>query len=143
MKPSPVFKVVVTIISVALLMGGSLLIAAEQTPAASQEMVSHAVVAAKILPQLKNENPEVRAAMARLLGEMCCKDAVNALVELMKTDKVAGVRMIAANALAKAKDYRIIADIREQAEKDGNKTVRTVLRAIADQMERDKSLASS
>ncbi|HOT96498.1 MAG TPA: HEAT repeat domain-containing protein [bacterium] len=143
MKRNPVFQVMVTVMIVALVTGGSLALAAEQTAATAQEMVPHAVVAAKILPQLKNENPEVRAAMARLLGEMCCKDAANALVELMKSDKVAGVRMIAANALAKAKEYRVIVEIREQAQKDQNKTVRTVLNAIADQMEREKSLASS
>ncbi len=143
MKRNPVVEVVVTLLFVAFVMGGSLVLAAEQSQAPGQEMVPHAVVAAKILPQLKSENPEVRAAMARLLGEMCCKDATNALVELMKTDKVAGVRMIAANALAKAKEYRVIAEIRDQAQNDQNKTVRTVLKAIADQMEREKSLASS
>jgi HEAT repeat protein len=141
MKSKMRVRVLAAVMMVALVAVSSLAVAEEKAQA--QKPVDQAQVAAKIMPMLKSDNPEVRAAMARLLGEVCCKEAVEALVTVMKTDEAAGVRMVAANALAKSKDYRVIADMREQAKQDQSKTVRTVLNAIADEMEREKNLASS
>ncbi len=97
----------------------------------------------KLVANLKHENLEVRAKAAEKLGEKCCKDAVAPLVEMMKSDTDAGARIVAANALAKIKDYSVITAMREQAAKDANKTVRYALNAIADQMEKEKPKANS
>jgi len=102
--------------------------------------------AAKLLPYITHQKIQVRAAIAELLGENCCKGAADALVNLMKTDEVPGVRMVAAQALAKAKVYSAIAEMRDQARKDDNQTVRHVLTALAAELEiqngTEKSLAA-
>jgi len=54
--------------------------------------------------------------------------------------------MVAAQALAKAKVYSAIAEMRDQARKDDNQTVRHVLTALAAELEiqngTEKSLAA-
>ena len=65
------------------------------------------------------------------------------LVEMMKSDSEAGARIVAANALAKIKDYSVIAEMRQQATTDASKTVRYALNAIADQMEKEKPRTNS
>jgi HEAT repeat protein len=97
----------------------------------------------KLVASLKHENLEVRAKAAEKLGEKCCKEAVTALVDMMKNDTNSGARIVAANALAKIKDYSVITTMREQATSDASKTVRYALNAIADQMEKEKSKANS
>jgi HEAT repeat protein len=133
-------QVLVVVLAAALAFGVSL---ANAAGGATPEKNINAEAKAKIVLLLKSDKLEVRATAAQMLGEMCCKDAVDLLVDMMKNDAAAGGRMVAANALAKIKDCSVIPDLREQANCDKSKTVRNVLNAIADQLEKEKNLASS
>ena len=90
----------------------------------------------EMLSALNSDKAEVRAKAAEKLGVQCCKQAVDVLVQMMKTDDVASLRIIAANALWKIGESRAVAEIKEQARIDKNKTVRTTLAAIADKFEK-------
>jgi len=90
----------------------------------------------QMLASLNSDNAQERAKAAEKLGVKCCKPAVDILVQMMKTDEVSSLRIIAANALWKIGEPRAIAAIREQAQVDKNKTVRTTLAAIAEKFEK-------
>ncbi len=90
----------------------------------------------EMVSALNSDKAEVRAKAAEKLGVQCCKQAVDLLVQMMKTDDVASLRIIAANALWKIGESRAVAEIKEQAQVDKNKTVRTTLAAIADKFEK-------
>jgi len=88
---------------------------------------------------LNSDKAQDRAQAAEKLGVQCCKHAVSVLVQMMKSDEVGSVRIVAANALWKIGDRNTIAAIREQSQCDKNKTVRTVLIAIADKFDKGES----
>jgi hypothetical protein len=90
----------------------------------------------EMLASLNSDKPQDRAKAAEKLGVQCCKHAVDMLVQMMKTDDVNSLRIVAANALWKIGDKRAIVAIREQAQTDKSKTVRTTLNAIADKFEK-------
>ena len=89
-----------------------------------------------MLVSLNRSKAQERAKAAEKLGVQCCKQAVEVLTQMMKSDDVASLRIVAANALWKIGDSRCITAIREQAQVDKSKTVRTALAAIAERFEK-------
>jgi len=130
----------VRILAVALIAAAPLA-AAEGNPLDQKPVDKEAAM--KLLPYVKHQKIHIRAAIVELVGENCCKEAADVLVDLMKTDEVPGVRMIAAQALAKTKVPSAIAEMRDQARKDNNKTVRHVLNSLADELEKENGMEKS
>lgn len=134
------FKPLLAALLVAMLVG-SLVLATAAAGASPEKGIDKQTIE-RLQPYLKHAKAEIRATTAAVLGEMCCKGAVEPLVEMMKNDSVPAVRIVAANALSKLKDCSLVPDIREQAERETNPTAKHVLTAIANELETGNALAA-
>ena len=139
MKHQTVKQLFVAVLVAAVAFGLSLEAAA--TEPAPQQGITKTTIE-RLQPYLKNAKPEIRATAAAVLGEICCKGAVEPLTEMMKNDAEPGVRIVAANALARLKDCSVVPDIRKQAERESNETARHVLTVIADHLEQESTLVA-
>lgn len=88
-----------------------------------------------LINALQDENAGIRTSAAQLLGERKVEDAVDPLIQLMKTDKNHSVRIIAALALYNVGDKKALPEIKKIAKTDENRSVRVVATGIVMKME--------
>jgi HEAT repeat protein len=88
-----------------------------------------------LIKALKDENVGVRSSAAQLLGERKVAEAVDPLVNMVKSEDNSGARIVAAMALYQIGDEKVLPTLKTVAAKDKNKTVRRVVTAIVNQME--------
>jgi len=88
-----------------------------------------------LINALQDENAGIRASAAQLLGERKVEDAVDPLIQLMKTDKNHSARILAALALYNIGDKKALPEIKKLAKTDKYKSVRVVATGIAMKME--------
>ncbi|MFZ5519155.1 MAG: HEAT repeat domain-containing protein [Candidatus Zhuqueibacterota bacterium] len=88
-----------------------------------------------LINSLQDENAGIRTSAAQLLGERKVENAVDPLIQLMRSDKCHSVRIIAALALYKIGDKRALPDIKNLAKTDTYRCVRVVATGIVMKME--------
>lgn len=88
-----------------------------------------------LIKALKDDNVGVRSSAAQLLGERKVAEAVDPLVNMIKSEDNSGARIVAAMALFQIGAEDAIPTLKAVARKDSNKTVRRVVSAIVAKME--------
>jgi len=88
-----------------------------------------------LIKALKDDNIGIRASAAQLLGEREVKEAVKPLVTMLKTEKNYAVRIVAALALHKIGDEKVLPIFKDCLRRDKCKTVKHVLAGIVENME--------
>lgn len=89
----------------------------------------------ELIAKLSSEKHEVRLEAAQKLGDNKCREAIDSLVKILKSDKQVSARIIAAHALYKIGDKKVLPVFKEQLKVDKNQTVKTVLEGIIKKME--------
>ncbi len=88
-----------------------------------------------LIKALKDENIGIRSSAAQLLGERKVQEAVKPLVNLLKTEKHYGVRIVVAVALHQIGDEKVLSILKERYKKDRNQTVKHVLAGLIENLE--------
>ncbi|OQX94426.1 hypothetical protein B6I21_09470 [candidate division KSB1 bacterium 4572_119] len=88
-----------------------------------------------LIDRLSDENIGVRSSAAQLLGDRKVEAAVKPLVKMLKSEECYACRIIAARALYKIGDEKVLPILKKVAAKDKNKTVRRVVTALVMDME--------
>lgn len=88
-----------------------------------------------LINALKDENIGIRTSAAQLLGERKVAEAVDPLVKMLKSEKKYGARIIAALALYKIGDKRVLPELKNVAKCDKCKSVRVVVTGIIKEMQ--------
>ena len=90
---------------------------------------------ATLVQLLKDDNLGIRTSAAQVLGDRKAVEAVEPLQKMLKKDKKYQARIIAGVTLLQIGDNSSMQFIREQALKDKNKTVRSVLAGVVNRMQ--------
>jgi len=88
-----------------------------------------------LIKALKDENIGIRASAAQLLGERKVAEAVKPLVNMLRTEKHYGVRIVAAVALHQIGDEKVLPILKERLKRDRNRTVKHVLAGLIENWE--------
>ena len=88
-----------------------------------------------LIKALKDQNIGIRASAAQLLGERQVKEAVKPLVKMLKSEDNYAVRIVAALALHKIGDERVLPIFKDCLRRDKCKTVKHVLAGLVQNME--------
>lgn len=88
-----------------------------------------------LIKKLEDKKVEVRVTAAQKLGQEKVSQAIQPLVNMLKTDKQYNARIAAAVALYKIGDKSVLPVLKKVSKNDENKTVRTVVTGIIKRME--------
>ena len=88
-----------------------------------------------LLKSLNDENIGIRTSAAQLLGERKVPEAVDPLIEMLKSEKQYSARIVFALALFKIGDTSALPELQKLAKCDKCKSVRTVAAAIVRKMQ--------
>jgi len=88
-----------------------------------------------LINSLKDKNIGIRTSAAQLLGERKVEEAVDPLVNMLKSEKKNGARIIAALALYKIGDKSVLPELKKVARCDKCKSVRAVVTGIIQEMQ--------
>ena len=83
-----------------------------------------------LIKALKDQNVGIRVSAAQLLGERQAKEAVKPLIKMLKSEKNYAVRIVAALALHKIGDERVLPIFKDCLKRDKCKTVKHVLAGL-------------
>jgi predicted Holliday junction resolvase-like endonuclease len=93
----------------------------------------------ELIQNLKHQDLTKRIDAAQKLAERDCKGAEEDLIHMLKNDKEFQARIVAATSLMKIGNEKALKAIQQQAENDGVKTARTVMKGIVDKMRAGQS----
>ena len=88
-----------------------------------------------LISALKDSNIGLRGSAVELLGERKVPEAVDPLVNMLKTEKNNSVRILVALALHKIGDNKALPALKKSSQRDKCSSVRHVARAIVREME--------
>ncbi len=89
-----------------------------------------------LIKSLQDENLGIRSSAAQLLGERKVAEAVKPLVKMLTAEENSSVRIVAAMAIYNIGDEKALPTLKKVAASDKNKTVRHVVGAIVQKMEK-------
>jgi HEAT repeat protein len=101
----------------------------------AQEQMNEQEYNKYLIKALKDQNLGIRSSAAQLLGERKVEEAVKPLVVMLKTEKNYAVRIVAAVALHKIGDEKVLPIFKDCLRRDKCKTVKHVLAGLINNME--------